>query len=160
MRRSPLPSPAVNVCCSSKSQRSTIPASSTTRFNWSSPQRPRTPGRLRASTRRAVSTRRFCPVASRDRICCNTRHWSAHGVARNPDPLVHSFERAFEGDEQVFDGPLARLDIARGSRPCLAETRLGEIEKRAIVRLQGIRRQRLKRVTQDGFGLLICVKTR
>ena len=60
-----------SVCCSSKSQCSIMPASSTTRFNCSSPQRPRTPGRLSASTSRRVSACRSLPIASSDATRCS-----------------------------------------------------------------------------------------
>src|SRR5258706_15571606 len=66
IRRSP--SPSVTVCCSTKSQCWTMPANSTTRLSWSSPQRPRTPGRLSASTSFPVWLRRSWPAVSSDAI--------------------------------------------------------------------------------------------
>src|SRR5690349_18744558 len=51
------PSGVATVTCSSKSQRAVIPASSTTRRSWSSPQRPRASGRRSAVTRACVCVR-------------------------------------------------------------------------------------------------------
>ena len=55
------------VTCSEKSQCSSMPAISTTRRSWSSPQRPRVWGLRRAVTRLRVS---FELVVRESRVCC------------------------------------------------------------------------------------------
>ncbi len=86
-RAVPLSPPPIPTC-SSKSQYSSIPANSTTRRSWTSPQRPRTTGDLSACARLAVSLCKIrcacasaptcsvsCPYASRrvPSISCNWR---------------------------------------------------------------------------------------
>ena len=133
MRRSS----TVNVSCASKSQRSNMPASSTTRFNCSSPQRPRTPGRFSASTSRAVSLRRLWPIVSSDGDALHQLGASLHTAPlRVFDLAIDLIESLVQRRDQILDGFPARVDIGSRFGPCRAQPGFGEIEKRPAVRLE------------------------
>ena len=117
-----------NVCCSSKSQCSSIPASSTTRLSCSSPQRPRTPGRLSASTRRRVSV---VQVLARRVERGDALHQLRAALDAAPlgvlDLAVHVLERFLQRREQILDRFLPRVDVGGRLAARLAQPGFGQI---------------------------------
>ena len=79
----------VTLSCSTKSQCASIPAISTTRLSWISPQRPRTAGARSAFTRFAVSDWSRPCVSIRDRICSDSVA-SAANRAFSSSPIFES----------------------------------------------------------------------
>ena len=147
---------ALIVCCSSKSQCSSIPASSMTRFSCSSPQRPRTPGRLSASTSRPVWLRRSWPVVSSDAMRCDQRRARLDAAAFGLlDLAVDLLQRFRHRREQVLDRLFAGVDIGGRFSARLAQPRFGEIEKRPIVGVQRLGGQRLECLAQLRFGFVV-----
>ena len=144
----------LNVCCSSKSQCSSMPASSTTRFSCSSPQRPRTPGRLSASTRRArfgaqVLARR---VERRDPL-----HQLRAGLDAPAlgvlDLAIDLIERLRHRREQILDRLLARVDVGGRFGARFAQPRFGEIEKCPVVGLERLGAESLEGVAEAALRL-------
>ena len=149
-------SPPWIVCCSMKSQYSIIPASSTTRFSCSSPQRPRTPGRLSASvsgaSRRADPGRR-CRASTIRCISCaplSTRRRSESLISRSTCSSVFAIG-ASRSSIAFLRASMSPAASVRASRM----RRFGQREERFVVGFQRVGAERLKRVAQLGFGVLV-----
>ena len=157
----PIAPSRLSVCCSSKSQCSTMPASSMTRFSCSSPQRPRTPGRFSASTRRFVSACRSLPVAVERRDSLHQLGARLHAAPFGfLDLAIDVVERLGHRLEQVFDRLLARVDVGGGLGAGSREARFGQMQERFVVRLEGVGAERAERFAQLPFGLLMCLLVR
>ena len=127
-----------------------------TRLNCSSPHRPRTPGRLSASTSRPVWLRRSWPVVSSDAIRCSSCALDSSAPAlRLLDLAIDLIQRFRDRREQVLHRLFAGVDIGGRLRAGLAQTGFGEIEKRLVVGFQGLGGQRLEGFTQRPFGFVV-----
>ena len=125
-----------------------------TRFSCSSPHRPRTPGRLSASTSRPVWLRRSWPVVSSERDALQQLRAGLEPPALGLlDLAIDLVERLRDRREQVLDRLLAGVDIGGRLRARFAQTGFGEIEKRPVVGLQRLGGQRLEGFAQRPFGL-------
>ena len=71
------------------------------------------------------------------------------------DFAIDLAERLRHRREQVLDGLLAIVDVGRGRRAGIAQTRFGQIEKRLVVALERRVAQRTEGVAQQGLRVLI-----
>ena len=71
------------------------------------------------------------------------------------DLAVHTFERVRHRGEQIVDRLLARVDIGRGLGARLFEPRLGEMEERFVVLVEGLGAQRGKGIAEPGFSVRV-----
>ncbi len=143
-----------------KSQYSTMPASSTTRLSWSSPQRPRTPGRLSASVE---APRLVAQALSGGVERGNPLHQLRAALDASPlgvlDLAVHLVERLRHRREQILDRLLARVDIAGRFAARFAQTRFGEGKKCLVVGLERVSTQCLKGFAQLALSLIVRPET-
>ena len=103
-------SSAVSVCWRTKSQCSTMPASSTTRCSCSSPQAPRTCGLRRAVVRALVSRRSCSPV------CCTVCTWLRRSAAIATRSFSTSVNRSWKRCSESLTGPSsASVALSRAS---------------------------------------------
>src|SRR4051812_13177952 len=107
-----------------KSQWSSIPASSTTRFNCTSPQRPRTWGARSAVTRLPVSVRsRSCPSAT-DRSCSPIRDTSRNRRSSSACACVSNFwSVSLIGESFASASSSSELWLRRSASPVAALSR-------------------------------------
>src|SRR5207247_143246 len=72
-----------------------------------------------------------------------------------PDLAVHLLERLRHGREQILDRLPARVDVAGRLGACFAQARFGQREERLVVGVEGVSTERLERVAQLGFGVVV-----
>ena len=136
------PSSVMVETCSSKSQCESMPAISTTRRSWISPQRPRVCGERSAVTRLRVS---FCSC-SWPRCSCATFSLRPFvgALALHLDllqPHLIAGQRLAQRAQELGDGLLALGEVPLGRRLGLAELRLGQGQELLVVLLQRLGRQ-------------------
>ena len=72
-----------------------------------------------------------------------------------PDLAIHLIERSRKRREQALDRLLARVEVGGGFGARFAQPRFRQIEKRPVVGLERLGRQRLERLAQLRVGLLV-----
>ena len=134
-----------------KSQWSSMPAISTTRRNWISPQWPRALGVRSAVTSLPVSRAQlrlgFDEAAD---LFVERGIGTGAGFLQFLDLGVHLVERFADRRYQLGDGVLAQLQIAAGSLLSLGEGGAGEFQEGLVVARQGVGGKRL-----EGIGELL-----
>ena len=120
--------------CSSKSQCSSMPAISTTRRSWISPQRPRVCGERSAVTRLRVSFWSCsCPRWSCGHLLVQPLVGALALELHLPEPALVAGQRLAQRVEQLRDRLLALGQVALGRRAGLAELRVGQGKELLVV---------------------------
>src|ERR1039457_645650 len=136
------PSSPTSVVCEVKSQYSSMPAISTTRRNWISPQRPRALG-----VRSAVTS---LPVSPRNCDWVSIRLRTGLGFLEFLDLVVPLVERFAPRGHHVGDGLLAQFQIAARGLLSLGQGGAGQFQEGLAVAGEGVGGERL-----EGVGELL-----
>ena len=147
------PSSPVAVTCSSKSQCSSMPVSSTTRRSCISPQRPRTAGAFSALTRLPVASRSFSCVADSPTSCWRSSPYAVpRSALHRPDLRVELLQRRAHRRHHAFERLLLRLlagvDVHRRLGAHRAQALAGQGQEVLLAGPQRLGRQRLERVAR------------
>ncbi len=154
------PSSVVVDTCSSKSQCSSMPAISTTRRSWISPQRPRVWGERRAVTRLRVSLLELLvSQVELGQLLAQPLVGALPIQLDLPQPELVARQRLAQRVEQLRDGLLALGEVALGRRAGLVEFRVGQGQELLVVAGQGLGRQ-LGEGAGQADPLLLCPRRR
>ena len=140
------PSSPSTLCCSWKSQWSSMPAISTTRRSCSSPQRPRTCGARSARTRLPASVRSSPCASAMPELLASAGVRALARLLQLPQLPVELPQAVAHRREQLGDALLAPLQVAARALLVLLQAGPGQRQERRARFAQRLRRERLEGV--------------